>query len=245
MTAQADIIPTARGTRWQIAESLRRRIIGGEISRGQRLPSERDLAEQMGVARATVREALQILKDEGILTTVRGRSGGAVVTDLMLLEELWYERIRQNPAELDEVFDFRLAVETRSAYLAATRRDEDDLAVMQHSIDLLESKDGASPAVFREADAEFHNAVAHASRNERLGEAIRASRGEIFFPFDTLPHPVYIAPTLEGHTAILDAIRRMDGKAAAAAMESHLEHTRIELRTIAFMTANRVSDVSP
>lgn len=245
MTAQADIIPTARGTRWQIAESLRRRIIGGEISRGQRLPSERDLAEQLGVARATVREALQILKDEGILTTVRGRSGGAVVTDLMLLEELWYERIRQNPAELDEVFDFRLAVETRSAYLAATRRDEDDLAVMQHSIDMLESKDGASPAVFREADAEFHNAVAHASRNERLGEAIRASRGEIFFPFDTLPHPVYIAPTLEGHTAILDAIRRMDGKAAAAAMESHLEHTRIELRTIAFMTANRVSDVSP
>jgi GntR family transcriptional repressor for pyruvate dehydrogenase complex len=245
MTAQADIIPTARGTRWQIAESLRRRIIGGEISRGQRLPSERDLAEQLGVARATVREAQQILKDEGILTTVRGRSGGAVVTDLMLLEELWYERIRQNPAELDEVFDFRLAVETRSAYLAATRRDEDDLAVMQHSIDLLKSKDGASPAVFREADAEFHNAVAHASRNERLGEAIRASRGEIFFPFDTLPHPVYIAPTLEGHTAILDAIRRMDGGAAAAAMESHLEHTRIELRTIAFMTANRVTDVSP
>jgi len=237
--------PSAHRTRWQIAEYLRRRIIGGEISRGQRLPSERELADQLGVARATVREALQILREEGMITTLRGRSGGAVVTDLGTLEELWYDRIRQNPEELDQIFDFRLAVETRCAYLAALRRDDDDLAVMQHSIDVLSRKDGASPSVFREADAEFHNAIAHASRNERLGEAIRAARGDIFFPFDTLPHPVYVAPTLDGHSAILSAIRRMDAKAAADAMEAHLEHTRIELRTIAFMTADRVSDVTP
>lgn len=244
---QRDESPTSSGTpstRWQIAENLRQRILGGEIPRGGRLPSERELAEQLGASRATVREALQLLKDEGVLTTVRGRHGGAVVTDLMVLEEHWYERIRENPEELDEVFDFRLAVETRSAYLAATRRDGDDIAAMQQSIDVFQREEGALPAVFREADAAFHNAVAHASRNRRLGDAMRAARGEIFFPMDTLPHPVYIAQTREGHAAILNAIRRMDGKAAADAMEAHLEHTRIELRTIAFMTADRVSDVT-
>jgi DNA-binding GntR family transcriptional regulator len=54
-----------------------------------------------------------------------------------------------------------------------------------------------------------------------------------------------VAPTLEGHATVFNAIRRMDGRAAADAMESHLEHTRIELRTIIFMTANRESDVRP
>lgn len=244
MTRQHNGTQPLYRTRWEVAEDLRRRIIGGEIPRGQRLPSERELADQLGIARATVREALQILRDEGVLTTIRGRSGGAVVTDLGALEELWYERIRENPEELDNIFDFRLAVETRSAYLAALRRDGDDLAAMQHSIDVLLGKEGESPAVFREADAEFHNAVANASRNERLSEAIREARGDIFFPFDTLPHPVYVAPTLQGHLAVLSAIRRMDAKTAAEAMEAHLEHTRIELRTIVFMTGNRTSDVT-
>jgi DNA-binding FadR family transcriptional regulator len=234
-----------RGARWEIAELLRRRIMGGELPRGSRLPTERELAEQLGVARATLREALQILKDEGFVRTVRGRSGGTVVTDLVLPEELWYERMRQKPAELDELFDYRIAIEMRSAYLAALRRNDEDMAEMQRSLAMLESGESVSPTPFREADACFHNAVARASRNDRLLAEVRAARGEIFFPFDTLPHPVYVAPTLEGHATVFNAIRRMDGRAAADAMESHLEHTRIELRTIIFMTANRESDVRP
>jgi GntR family transcriptional regulator, transcriptional repressor for pyruvate dehydrogenase complex len=227
---------------------LRRRIRGGELPQGQRLPTERELAEELAVSRTTVREALQALKEEGFVRTLRGRAGGNFVTDLSLPQELWYERIRENPAELDELFDYRIALETRSAFLAASRRDSHDLTAMRESIRMLEKRDGASPrdyqVAFRQADATFHEAIAQASRNERLYRAIRASRGDIFFPFDWLPHPVYVAPTLEGHTMILQAIRSRDPRAAAGAMESHLERTRIELGTIILMMTGRMPNGS-
>ncbi|MGZ3675874.1 MAG: winged helix-turn-helix domain-containing protein, partial [Ktedonobacterales bacterium] len=81
-------------------DRIRPRIRGGELPQGQRLPSERELAEELAVSRTTVREALQALREEGFITAVRGRSGGTFVTDLILPQELWYERIRQNPGEL-------------------------------------------------------------------------------------------------------------------------------------------------
>ena len=246
MSAWQDTSPPPRGTRWEIAEELRRRIRGGELPQGQRLPTERELAEELAVSRTTIREALQALKEEGFVETVRGRSGGTFVTDLARPQELWYERIRENPAELDELFDYRIALETRSAFLAASRRDRGNLATMRESIQMLRQRDADSTSdyqvAFRRADAAFHEAIAQASRNERLYRAIRAARGDIFFPFDWLPHPVYVAPTLEGHAMILQAIRSGDARAAASAMESHLERTRIELGTIILMMTGRMSD---
>jgi GntR family transcriptional repressor for pyruvate dehydrogenase complex len=239
VSAWQDTSPPPRGTRWEIAEELRRRIRGGELPQGQRLPTERELAEELAVSRTTIRE-------EGFVETVRGRSGGTFVTDLARPQELWYERIRENPAELDELFDYRIALETRSAFLAASRRDRGDLATMRESIQMLKQRDADSVSdyqvAFRRADATFHEAIAQASRNERLYRAIRAARGDIFFPFDWLPHPVYAAPTLEGHAMILQAIRSGDARAAASAMESHLERTRIELGTIILMMTGRMSD---
>jgi GntR family transcriptional repressor for pyruvate dehydrogenase complex len=246
VSAWQDTSPPPRGTRREIAEELRRRIRGGELPQGQRLPTERELAEELAVSRTTIREALQALKEEGFVETVRGRSGGTFVTDLTLPQELWYERIRENPAELDELFDYRIALETRSAFLAASRRARSDLATMRESIQMLRQRDADSTSdyqvAFRRADAAFHEAIAQAARNERLYQAIRAARGDIFFPFDWLPHPVYVAPTLEGHSVILKAIRSGDPRAAANAMESHLERTRIELGTIILMMTGRMSD---
>jgi GntR family transcriptional repressor for pyruvate dehydrogenase complex len=246
MSARQDMLPSPRGTRWEIAEELRRRIRGGELPQGQRLPTERELAEELAVSRTTIREALQALRQEGFVETVRGRTGGNFVTDLTLPQELWYERIRENPAELDELFDYRIALETRSAFLAANRRNGSDLAALRESIRMLENRGDAATSdfqvAFRRADATFHEVVAQASRNERLYRAIRAARGDIFFPFDWLPHPVYVAPTLEGHSMILQAIRSGDARAAASAMESHLERTRIELGTIILMMTGRMSD---
>jgi GntR family transcriptional regulator, transcriptional repressor for pyruvate dehydrogenase complex len=246
VSIRQDTLLPSRGTRGEVAEELRRRIRGGELPQGQRLPSERELAEELAVSRTTVREALQALREEGFITAVRGRAGGNFVTDLILPQELWYERIRQNPGELDELFDYRIALETRSAFLAAGRRDRSDLAAMRGSIQMLKQRDAYSASdyqvAFRRADAAFHEAIAQASRNERLSRAIRAARGDIFFPFDWLPHPVYVAPTLEGHAMILQAIRSGDARSAARAMESHLERTRIELGTIILMMTGRMSD---
>jgi GntR family transcriptional repressor for pyruvate dehydrogenase complex len=232
---------STKGPRWEIAADLRRRIMEEDIPRGSRLPTERDLAEELGVTRTTLREVLRILRKEGYLKTVPGRSGGTMVTDLALPEELWYERMRQNPDELDEVFDYRVAIETRCAYLAATRRNEEDLAAMEQSIAMLQGGDEVTCSSFREADSMFHSAVAKASGNKRLAAETHNTRGEIFFPFDFLPHPVYVVPALEGHVAVLNAVRHMDGRAAATAMEVHLEQTRVELRTIIIMTNGRES----
>ncbi len=246
VSANHDSFLPPRGTRGEIAEELRRRIRGGELPPGQRLPTERELAEELAVSRTTVREALQALREEGFVATVRGRAGGNFVTDLAQPQALWYERIRQDPGELDQLFDYRIALESRSAYLAASRRDGHALATMRESVHLLETRAAVSPeeyqVAFRRADAAFHEAVAQAAHNDRLYRAIRAARGDIFFPFDQLPHPVYVTPTLEAHAMILQAVRSGNPPAAASAMETHLERTRIELGTIILMMTGRMSD---
>src|SRR5215218_372844 len=102
-----------------VADRLRRSIALGEVLPGERLPSERSLAEGLRVSRLTVRAALRVLQDEGAIVTRRGATGGAFVT------------ARTAPIDEDrvrEVFEYRLAVETGAARLAAARRSESDLA---------------------------------------------------------------------------------------------------------------------
>src|SRR3954471_11973534 len=101
-----------------VADRLRRSIALGEVVAGERLPAERTLAANLGVSRPTVREALRVLQDEGALVTRRGPAGGAFVTHRPRGLEVTH---------VVEIFEYRLAVETTAAQLAARRRSDDDL----------------------------------------------------------------------------------------------------------------------
>ncbi len=209
---------------------LRSLIHSGELGPGDRLPPERELSAKLGISRLTLRLALKALEASGYIHTRRGAQGGAFVSELADPLDHWAERMRANIHELEGILEFRIAVETRAAALAAQRRTDKDLEAMASAIDHLALVDTRSS--FRRADAEFHSAVARASRNTRLEQAIRVARGELFFPTDRLVYEERVKDTERGHRAAFTAIRNQDPLGASAAMESHLKDAWTELRAI-------------
>lgn len=215
---------TTRPAAQTIAEEIRFAVHRGELSAGDRLPPERVLAEDLGVGRETLRDALAILDDEGYLTRRRGSGGGTFVTDLQKPKSRWVARIRKDRGHLEDLLELRIALERHTARLASRRRRAADLARLERSIrELTKSNDLRS---FRQADARFHVAVACAARNSSLEQAIADVRGELFIPFDSYSFDPAVDRNVRDHTEILAAIRAADEHRAGDLMEEHIAGTR-------------------
>ncbi|BBF99763.1 GntR family transcriptional regulator [Pseudonocardia saturnea] len=215
-----------------VADHLRTLIHQGKVGPGERLPPERELAEQLGVARISLREAIRQLRAEGYVDVRRGATGGTYVTELHQPAAAWRARMRTQDGEIDDILDFRIALETETAVLAARRHQPDDLVALQEAIDALRAVDGR--ATFRHADSQFHLGLARAARSDRLAEAIQSSRGDLFSPHDLLPFAEPVRETIADHRQILDAVAARDADRAARTMREHLDHTRAQLRAIVF-----------
>jgi len=214
-----------------VARNLRDRIHVGEFGPGDRLPPQRELAELLGVSRVSVREGLRMLVDEGYLLVRRGSAGGAFVTELSQPAEAWRSRLRSRVGELDDLVDFRIAVESRVASLAALRSTRSDLSRMRAAIRSMRAMTDVATGhhAFRLADADFHEALARGSRNERLARAMTDARKEMFIPYDMLSFDEPRDAVLEDHQAIYDAVRGGDSVAAGNLMAEHIQRTRDQL----------------
>jgi len=220
-------VPMRRTTVDDMADLLRGRIHRGELSPGDRLPAERELAAQLSVGRVTLRGALAKLQSEGYLEARRGAAGGHFVTRLDEPYRRWLLSMKDNLTDLDDLIEFRLAVERRAAELAAQRADATDLERMAAAIELLDKAETAEE--FRMADSEFHAALAEASGSPRLILAVDQARGELFSPTDQPRYETHIDTSREQHLAIFDAVKAADSVGAADAVEAHLQTTRVEL----------------
>ena len=108
------------GTASESAERyVRALIFWGELGPGDRLPPATELAALLGISRVTLRIALRSLESTGYLVTTRGAHGGSRVSDLQTLQKCWDQWMAEHRDELDDIFEFRLTVETRLAELAA------------------------------------------------------------------------------------------------------------------------------
>lgn len=215
-----------------VADHLRTMIHRGEVGPGGRLPPERELAEQLGVARISLREAIKQLRSEGYVEVRRGATGGTYVTELSRPAAAWQARMRTQTGEIDDILDFRIALETETAVLAARRHEPQDLDDVGEAIASLKNVDGRT--AFRQADSQFHLGLARAARSDRLEEAIEASRGDLFSPHDLLPFADPVEETLRDHQEILDAVTARDADRASRSMREHLDRTRAQLRAIVF-----------
>jgi len=213
-----------------VAERLRRSIALGEVLPGERLPAERTLARDLSVSRLTVREALRVLQAEGVIVTRRGGAGGAFVTERTPSVARLRAALAKRRPSVEEIFEFRLSVETAAARLAALRRTDEDVAALAGQVRALEESDGAG--AFRRADSAFHLAVAEASANPMLARATADARAALFEAFDVLPFQVRRDTSAAGHAAIVEAVRARDGEAAAAAMAEHLRRARDEVLAV-------------
>ena len=213
-----------------VSEQIRRAIHIGAYLPGDKLPAERQLAEQMGVSRTTVREALRVLEGEGYVESHRGATGGIVVLDQSASEDRIRPVVVERMAEFEELFDFRIAIEGAAARLAAVRRTEADLKQLQKAVDAM--AEGWQTARFRAADSAFHLGIADAARNGFMRQAIEDARARMWIPIDRHVDTVFRTANRH-HDEILQAIRRRDPDAAEAAAVAHLKTARRDLRRVA------------
>lgn len=210
-----------------VVDHLRREMSLGRILPGDRLPPERKLAEQLGVARETLRQALRVLEGSGQITVTRGTSGGAVVQDHRPDPELVLAELRSRREDLLSLVEYRAEIESAAARLAAERRTDDDLAAMEHA--QTELSQAANKDESRRADTAFHLAVAGAAANPHLAEAIEDARADMFHPVDLAAFDFVMESSHHQHDQVLEAIRSQDPDQAAAVMRKHVEHTREEM----------------
>jgi GntR family transcriptional regulator, transcriptional repressor for pyruvate dehydrogenase complex len=186
---------------------------------GDRLPSERDLAEALKVSRASVRQATIALEVRGTLE-VRHGDGiylASLPNDSGRLMELTTQRHR-----LPAILEAREALETQLAALAATRRKETDVAAMDQALDMM-AADVAEGGLGEEGDRLFHEAVTQAAHSPLLAEFMAGLAGPISETRrSSLSEPGRPRRSLRAHRQILEAIRRGDVPGARQAMRRHV-----------------------
>lgn len=204
------------------AHYIRSLIFAGILEPGDRLPVERELADQLSLNRVTLRIAKKSLEATGFLTTSRGVHGGSRVTDAATLRRLWADWMRTHAAELRDTFEYWALIETKIAALAAERRTEDDL----HRLDLAVVDFGSTVDSVLQRHGGVHSLLADAAHNRRLARALDQVRGEIFQPVRQALDGHLMSEIQEMHRGIVEAVRAADAGQAEERMRAHIEYTQ-------------------
>jgi DNA-binding FadR family transcriptional regulator len=212
-----------------VTEHLRRALQLGRLMPGERLPAERQLADQLGVSRTTLRQAIRVLELEGIVESRRGPAGGLFVLPQRYGERQVKAMMAERFAQIEELHQFRLVIETATARAAALNRTDKDIGRMQAALATM-SAIIAQPAAtkvpdhvahFLAADSDFHTSIAAATGNSYLAHAVEEIRATRLIPIGAVF--TRLDPTTnDGHQDLLDAIVAQDADRAAECMASHL-----------------------
>ena len=223
------------GLHERVHASLVHAIISGRFAKGDKLPSEPRLATTFGVSRPVVRQALEKLRGDGMIESLRG-SGNYVagldhlVSTIRTDSAAW---TTQAKAMMDDL-EFRITVEPEAAYWAARRRGQADLNSMRSALGQFEEAHAAG-RITHHFDYLFHEAIAIATTNARFIEAARS----VEYPKDAdrllMRHLTYFHPVRRGsefireHQRVFELIVERDPEAARDAMRSHIGASRNRL----------------
>ncbi len=211
----------------RIAEQIEQRILSGELRRGDRLPTERELGEQFQASRTAVREAMKTLAQKGLVNMRPGR--GTIVIDatseamqhsLGLMMKVGKEQSLGNLSEVRQILEPELAA------LAAKRATDKEIAAMQEAINIMDANlknaDG-----YIAADNDFHRALAKATQNTLILALLDSivnllsEQRKLIFAVDGGPERGQTH-----HKRILDTIISRNPEAAHKAMLAHLQQVR-------------------
>lgn len=197
-------------------------IRGGLFEVGDALPRERDLALRLEVSRTVLREAIDVLRREGIVTVRRGTNGGAVVHSLENLARVCASIQGETRASLRSLLEVRRPLELTAAALASERATAAQFTELGRLVDMLDDV-RQRPKEFWEIDLRFHLAVAEFSGNPFCAEFLRevVNRLSVIrqqFPHAHVPHP----EAMRNQQATLGALESRDRELVVAAMDDHL-----------------------
>jgi GntR family transcriptional repressor for pyruvate dehydrogenase complex len=215
---------TFEGAVEQIADQIR----VGDVAIGDRLPSERELAAEMRISRATLREAIRVLADAGVLEVRPGSTGGIFVASEFVPLELLRSKSGLRLGEVAGVLEARRLVEPRVAQLAAMNAREEDFAQLARTIErqqelLTEGDVLAHEDRFLQLDTQFHLRIARATGNSTVVSMMRTLLRRLEIARDLALHEPPVAPwAIEIHERTLAAIRSTDYALIETVMDEHL-----------------------
>lgn len=208
----------------QIAERIRH----GELNEGDRLPPERELAAAMQISRPTLREAVRVLTEAGVLTVRPGSAGGIFVASGYLPFEMLRSKSELRLGEVAGVLEARRLLEPRVAQLAALNAREDDFARLQAIIDAQKELAVRGDVLanldrFLQLDTQFHLRIARATGNTTIVTLMRMLLRRLEIVRDMAvrepPIPTWV---IDIHERTLAAIRSADQHAIESVMDEHL-----------------------
>ena len=213
-----------------VFDRILRAIKSGAYGVDERLPTEHAMAAEFQVSRPVVRDALQRLRDQGLIYSRRG--AGSFVREQGLREPLGFGQL-ENLSDLQHCYDFRLTIEPDAAAMAALRRSPEALQKIKSALNLL--RDATNRQAHRaDADFMFHLSIAQASGNPYFATAMQALEDHIAVGMRF--HGISLRSTSDGlqhvfteHTAVYESIADSDANAALKLMKTHLNGSRDRL----------------
>lgn len=204
----------------QLVEQISDYIEAAQLEPGDVLPAERELADRLGVSRATLAQALVALEVLGVIDVQHGT--GAVLVYRPNVPSV-IRGLREHHSRLPEIVEARSTLEVKLADLAAARRTEEDIKAIDKALDLM-AEEVASGARGAHGDEQFHQAVTAAAHSAVLAQLMTFIAGMIMETrLESLGQPGRPEQSLASHRKIADAIRAQDSAAAAAAMQEHID----------------------
>ena len=210
----------------RIANEIAAAIAQGRYKPGSRLSAERDLAEEFGVSRPTIREAMIALEMRGLVEARQG--SGIYVTQAppsgVLLPELDVGAFELNEA--------RILFEGEAAALAAASIEEETLAALDRVLEAMEGEGGSAGAV--EADRQFHLLIAEATGNSLVRSVVEMlwdirGKSPLCVHMFAQARREGVTPRVSEHRTIVDALRERDPQRARDSMRAHLRRVTEDL----------------
>jgi DNA-binding FadR family transcriptional regulator len=212
----------------QVADQIRSAILDRSLSKDEALPPERALAQQFGVSRTTVREALRHLEAQGLLAA-RGRTSPMHAANpeaaIRRFREALVHVVQLSEVSLADLVELRVAIESAALTRAAASASAEHLAQARASLESMSEK-GISAADFQAADVAFHVALVATSGNQALLAVMLAVKDSIALHLKDSLTPRRFAELrprlLAEHGELLRAVERGNAKAARALLLEHL-----------------------
>ncbi len=213
----------------QIVQQIEESIDKGELKEGDQLPAERELAQQFGVSRTAVREAVKTLREKGLVEAYAGRGTFITNGSTNSIRNTLDRMIRNGPLEgTVHLAEMREILEPEIAFLAAKRADQETISAMQESISVMDAA-RRDPEAFIEGDLDFHLALAEAAGNplilsliDSIVGLLREQRMRTYYTEGGPERGQY------HHKRILEAIEHRDPQGARDAMRAHLRQVRAD-----------------
>jgi len=218
-----------------VAQQLRKLIFEDQrFSPGDRMPDERSLAKELGVSRASLREAIKILVANGVLVIRRGVGTFVSETPGRQNDPFGFSLVDDKKKLLSDWYQARMILESEAMEMVAENATDEELqqleALAEEQISLWEqsesSKSEESPRSFIEIDHDFHSALALATHNDVMSRILPALHEWVYFCMAVGEYPRLSQQmqknTQDSHRAIVSFLKKRDGKGANLAMRYHM-----------------------